>query len=109
MTNAGADREGPPMAGAGEPRRRAGAEIHAIRERLDRAQRELERAAGQDRANREREALLRDELLHRVRNILAVIRSIFTRTVMSSDSLEHVSDHFSGRLDALARYQAARA
>lgn len=45
------------------------------------------------------------ELQHRVRNILAVVRSVFTRTVEGGRSIEEVSDHFKGRLDALARTQ----
>jgi two-component system CheB/CheR fusion protein len=64
---------------------------------LDEARRAL-------RTAREREAILRNELSHRVRNILAVTRSIFSRTIETADSLDHVSDHFRGRLDALARY-----
>jgi two-component sensor histidine kinase len=49
------------------------------------------------------------ELQHRVRNVLAVIRSIFSRTVGTAQSLEHMSDHFQGRLDAIARYQPGAA
>lgn len=58
------------------------------------------------RASQEREVLLRNELSHRVRNILAVTRSIFSRTIETSDSLEHAANHFCGRLDALARYHS---
>jgi two-component sensor histidine kinase len=56
------------------------------------------------RASREREALLRNELSHRVRNLLAITRSIFSRTVETAPTLEHAAHHFSGRLNALARY-----
>jgi PAS domain S-box-containing protein len=49
--------------------------------------------------------LLVAELQHRVRNILAVVRSVFTRTVDGGRSMEEVADHFTGRLDALARTQ----
>jgi two-component sensor histidine kinase len=45
------------------------------------------------------------ELQHRVRNMLTVIRSVFSQTVDISGDLEEVADHFKGRLDALARTQ----
>lgn len=47
--------------------------------------------------------MLVGELQHRVRNILAVVRSVFTRTAATSCSIEDVADHFTGRLDALSR------
>jgi two-component sensor histidine kinase len=56
-------------------------------------------------AARARESALEAELLHRVRNTLAVVRSIFSRTVENAETLEHASDHFRGRLDTLAHYQ----
>lgn len=56
-------------------------------------------------ASRDREAVLRGELQHRVRNTLAIVRSIFSRTVEAGGSLEHVADHFRGRLEAIARHQ----
>jgi two-component sensor histidine kinase len=77
-------------------------ELDALRERLEWLE--------QDRAQSvERENILRDELQHRVRNMLAIIRSIFSRTVEAGQSLDDMRDHFRGRLDALARYQVARA
>lgn len=45
------------------------------------------------------------ELQHRVRNILTVVRSIFSRSVETGTDLEEIADHFRGRLDALARVQ----
>ncbi len=45
------------------------------------------------------------ELQHRVRNILAVIRSIVSRTAETSDSVDYLSAHLDGRLAALARTQ----
>lgn len=45
------------------------------------------------------------ELQHRVRNILAVIRSIVSRTAETSDTVEDLSAHLDGRLAALARTQ----
>ena len=55
-------------------------------------------------ACRGREAALRDELEHRVRNMLAITRSVFSRTMDNAESVEEARSHFNGRLDALARY-----
>lgn len=54
----------------------------------------------------ERQRRLVAELQHRVRNILTVVRSVFSRTVEAGGTLDDVADHFRGRLDALARTQA---
>ena len=59
------------------------------------------------RRAREREERLTAELQRRVTNLLAVIRSIFSRTLAASDSFEEVAHHFRGRLDSYARTQAA--
>jgi two-component system CheB/CheR fusion protein len=56
-------------------------------------------------ASQQREAALRRELAHQVRNALSITRSVFSRTMDNAPSIEHARDHFSGRLDALARYQ----
>ncbi|GGB16622.1 hypothetical protein GCM10011380_02640 [Sphingomonas metalli] len=53
----------------------------------------------------ERQQLLVAELQHRVRNILTIVRSVFSRTIEAGGPLEEISDHFKGRLDALARTQ----
>ncbi|MBV9881836.1 MAG: PAS domain-containing protein [Sphingomonadaceae bacterium] len=61
-------------------------------------------------ALRESEARLRvllAELQHRVRNTLAVVKSIANRTAHSSSSIEDMVSHLNGRLDAFARVQAA--
>ena len=61
-------------------------------------------------ALRESEGRLRTllaELQHRVRNTLAVVKSITNRTAESSGSVEEMSAHLSGRLDAFARVQSA--
>jgi PAS domain S-box-containing protein len=47
------------------------------------------------------------EIQHRVRNTLAVVRSIARRTADNSASVSEMVDHFQGRLDAFARVQAA--
>ena len=53
----------------------------------------------------DRQRLLVAELQHRVKNIMAVVRSISGRSLETSGTLEEFSAHFSGRLDALARTQ----
>lgn len=53
----------------------------------------------------ERQQTLVAELQHRVRNILTVVRSVFSRTADMSNDVEQVADHFRGRLDSLARTQ----
>jgi PAS domain S-box-containing protein len=55
----------------------------------------------------EHERMLLAELQHRVRNTLAVLRSIARRTAASSDSVEEMAAHLQGRIDAFARVQAA--
>lgn len=47
------------------------------------------------------------ELQHRVRNTLAVVRSIARRTAENSTTAEDMFAHFQGRLDAFSRVQAA--
>jgi two-component system CheB/CheR fusion protein len=51
--------------------------------------------------------LLLAELQHRVRNTLALVKSITTRTAESSRSVEDMASHLAGRLDAFARVQSA--
>lgn len=47
------------------------------------------------------------ELQHRVRNTLAVVKSITARTADASSSVDEMATHLAGRLDAFARVQAA--
>lgn len=56
---------------------------------------------GRTAAERQRRMLA--ELQHRVRNILAVVRSLAGRTVETSGSLEDFASHFDGRLASLGR------
>lgn len=53
-----------------------------------------------------RQELLVAELQHRVRNLLAMIRSIGQRTAATADSVEEYSQHLEGRISALARTQS---
>ena len=46
------------------------------------------------------------ELQHRVRNILAVVRSLVARSAETSDTVEDLAAHLDGRIGALARVQA---
>jgi two-component sensor histidine kinase len=46
------------------------------------------------------------ELQHRVRNILAITRSIIRRTVAGKTDVQDFVQHLEGRIDALARTQA---
>ncbi|MDB5445875.1 MAG: signal transduction histidine kinase [Phenylobacterium sp.] len=65
---------------------------------------------GQDvtdrRRNDERQAVLLAELQHRVRNVLAMVRSVVRRTVESAPSVKEIGHQLEGRIDALARTQA---
>lgn len=58
------------------------------------------------RTAQERQRVLLGELQHRVRNILAVIRSIARRTADGSKSVADFAAHLEGRINALARAQA---
>jgi two-component system CheB/CheR fusion protein len=57
------------------------------------------------RVAEERQNLLLAELQHRVKNVLAVVRSISRRTAETSATLQGFISHFDGRLAALARTQ----
>lgn len=59
------------------------------------------------RSLHEHQRLLLAELQHRVRNTLAVIRSIARRTASSSETVEDYAIELDGRLNAFARVQAA--
>ena len=59
-----------------------------------------------ERDSQERQKLLLAELQHRVRNILAVVRSLANRSVETSSSLDDFASHFDGRLAALGRTQS---
>lgn len=55
----------------------------------------------------EHQRVLLAELQHRVRNALAVVRSIARRTAVGSDSVDEMMAHLQGRLDAFSRVQSA--
>ena len=54
-------------------------------------------------------AVLAREYQHRLRNLLAVIRSIIRRTAVSSTDPEQFATYLDGRIGALARVQSALA
>lgn len=59
------------------------------------------------RAEELRAAWLLAELQHRVKNVMAMVRSLARRTLENSDDLSSYFSHFDGRLNALARVQSA--
>lgn len=59
-----------------------------------------------DRRAADRQEMLTAELQHRVRNILANIRSIIGRTAGNGAAISEFRDHLEGRLAALARTQS---
>lgn len=75
------------------------AELAMVRGQLEEFEREWAHRA-------ERERALRNETRHRVRNMLAIIRSICSRTF--GPDVQEIGDHFRGRLDALARFEIGR-
>ena len=98
-------------------------ELRSSNEELQAANAELGRRAGRrplakrsrrtgttaTRAEEDRRVLVFAEVQHRVKNVLAVVRSISARTVETSGSLEAYAAHFGGRLDAMARAQGVLA
>jgi two-component sensor histidine kinase len=80
----------------------------ALHAELARAREALGAADRRHVADGEREALLRGELQHRVRNALALVRSIFARSVAAGGDVEDLANHFQARLDVIARYQLSR-
>jgi PAS domain S-box-containing protein len=55
----------------------------------------------------DRQEILLAELQHRVRNTLAVIRSIVRRTAETSQTVEDFANHLEGRIGAFSRVQVA--
>jgi len=74
-------------------------------EQLAETRRERDAIAETLRLSQASRQSLGDELQHRVRNMLAVIRSVLRRTLEACPSPDEFANHFEGRLDAIARYQ----
>jgi two-component system CheB/CheR fusion protein len=68
---------------------------------------ELRRSHSALTQSERRANVLLAELQHRVRNTLAVARSIARRTAERSSNMEEMLSHFEGRLNAFARIQSA--
>ena len=58
------------------------------------------------RRDERKQRLLLAEVQHRAKNILAVVRSLLSRTLETAVSLEEFASHLSGRIAALARAQS---
>lgn len=63
------------------------------------------RDATAERAGQEHQKKLLAEFQHRIRNILANVRSIIHRSSHTSDSVEDLTMHLEGRIDSIARTQ----
>jgi two-component sensor histidine kinase len=70
---------------------------------LAKANQRLEREIAERKRGEEQQALLVAELAHRVRNTLAIVRSIASQTVRHSQDLQQFEASFDGRLQALAQ------
>src|SRR5690606_31592148 len=79
-------------------------ELARTRAALAEATQELEQLRGQQVEAR-RAGFPAIEVQHRVRNLLAMVRSVFSRTIETADSLEHAAEHYVGRLDTLTRHE----
>lgn len=95
---------GPPLDGGGTPDLH-GIELDAAHQEIAQLKQALQEAERQLSLSEQREKALAGELQHRVRNMLAVVRSVFSRTADAYEVIDDVADHFKGRLDALARSQ----
>ena len=82
------------------------AELARSRQELAEATQALQRSEALLNAASAREMALEIALQHRVRNMLATIRTVFNRTMDAAETLQEAADHFSGRLDTLARYES---
>ncbi len=83
--------------GDGKPRRIVGAHLDITESKL---------AAEALKASERHAQVLLGELQHRVRNTLAVVRSIARRTAELTDGSADFMSHFEGRLNAFSRVQA---
>ena len=83
------------------------AELAAARAEAAALRAELDRSRQAEAAALESERQARTHLEYRVRNMLAIVRSLFSRTVAAGGTLEEMADHFRGRFDVFARYQSS--
>jgi len=81
------------------------ASLALSRERLESAQRVLAAEVKERQLAQESAELANNELIHRVKNTLAVVSAIASQTVRYSSSLEEFGRAFRERLNSLARVQ----
>ena len=84
----------------------SGSEVARLEAEIVTLRAQLQASSDRLLAATEREASLLSEVQRRVRNTLAIVRSIFSRTLPADGALEEMANHFRGRLDTLTRYQA---
>ena len=79
-------------------------DLAGTREQLEAALQQLNLSERLRADSSERERALAAELQHRVRNLLAILRSVLGRTIDTAESPEEGMVHFQARLDAIARH-----
>ena len=81
-------------------------ELAAAHDRIAALTAEIDRLRAAHDAALAGQAATTSDIQFHVRNMLAIIRSVFRRTAETGTSLDEVTQHFAGRLDALARRQS---
>lgn len=82
-------------------------QLQELRTELQHVRLERDEALAAVGRGRAREAAVRHELAHQIRNRLAVIRSVFARTAAHASSVEELNSHYVGRLDTIVRFSKA--
>ena len=88
---------------------RLAARVAQLEDELRRSRAALEASLMASQAGEDAQLRVVAGLQHRMKNILAVVRSISSRTIEMTDSMEAYASHFAGRLNALARVQGVLA
>jgi len=83
-------------------------ELETLRTEVAELRRELASCSQHKLEQAKQHRLAGEEIQHRARNTMALVRSAFRRTIEIGRSLEDVEMHFCGRLDVLARYMLPR-
>jgi two-component system CheB/CheR fusion protein len=82
-------------------------ELQELRAELQHVRLQRDEALAAVGDGRAQQAALRHELAHQIRNRLAVIRSVFSRTAAHASSVEELNSHYVGRLDTIVRFSKA--
>ena len=85
------------------------ARVAQLENEVQRSHAALEAVVEASRAAEDAQLRVVAGLQHRMKNILAVVRSISSRTLEMTDSMEAYASHFAGRLNTLARVQSVLA